>query len=200
MTRPIKGTSRRSAGGRLAAAQRGELEESAKNRAENVMIVDLMRNDLSRVCVPGSVEVPRLLDAEPHAGGMCIWCRRCAECLDPRSGNGDVSLGCFPTRVGDRAPKIRALEIIHELEAVPRRSTTGAMGYRSPAAGLELNVAIRTFEFCDGRVRSAPAAVVAGSVDSTTNSGSACSRRPRSSGPRAAPCPRRPAEDAITAG
>ena len=74
---PIKGTSRRSGAGPRAAAQRGELEKSAKNRAENVMIVDLMRNDLSRVCVPGSVEVPRLLDAEPTRGSG-IWSPTCA--------------------------------------------------------------------------------------------------------------------------
>ncbi len=165
LSRPIKGTSRRSACGRQAAAQRGELEESAKNRAENVMIVDLMRNDLSRVCVPGSVEVPRLLDAEPHPG---VWhlVSDVRGSLDPQSGDGDLIRSTFPPGSVTGAPKIRALEIIHELEAVPREIYTGAIGYRSPVAGLELNVAIRTFEFCDGRVwLGAGGGIVADSLD-----------------------------------
>jgi para-aminobenzoate synthetase/4-amino-4-deoxychorismate lyase len=151
LSRPIKGTSRRSASGRRAAAQRSELEKSAKNRAENVMIVDLMRNDLSRACVPGSVEVPRLLRAEAHPG---VWhlVSDVRGSLDPQSSDGDLIRAAFPPGSVTGAPKVRALEIIHELEAVPREIYTGAVGYRSPAAGLELNVAIRTFEFCDGRV------------------------------------------------
>ena len=151
LSRPIKGTSRRSACGRRAAAQRSELEKSAKNRAENVMIVDLMRNDLSRACVAGSVEVPRLLHAEAHPG---VWhlVSDVRGSLDPQSGDGDLIRATFPPGSVTGAPKIRALEIIHELEAVPREIYTGAVGYRSPVAGLELNVAIRTFEFCDGRV------------------------------------------------
>ena len=151
LSRPIKGTSRRSACGRRAAAQRSELEKSAKNRAENVMIVDLMRNDLSRACVAGSVEVPRLLHPEAHPG---VWhlVSDVRGSLDPQSGDGDLIRATFPPGSVTGAPKIRAVEIIHELEAVPREIYTGAVGYRSPVAGLELNVAIRTFEFCDGRV------------------------------------------------
>jgi para-aminobenzoate synthetase / 4-amino-4-deoxychorismate lyase len=151
LSRPIKGTSRRSASGRRAAAQRRELEKSAKNRAENVMIVDLMRNDLSRACVAGSVEVPRLLHPEAHPG---VWhlVSDVRGTLDPQSSDGDLIRATFPPGSVTGAPKIRALEIIHELEAVPREIYTGAVGYRSPLAGLELNVAIRTFEFCDGRV------------------------------------------------
>src|SRR4029077_4334630 len=151
LSRPVKGTHRRSPRRRAAARQRSELERSAKNRAENVMIVDLMRNDLSRACAAGSVEVPRLLHAEAHPG---VWhlVSDVRGSLDPRSGDGDVIRAAFPPGSVTGAPKIRALEIIHELEAVPREIYTGAVGYRSPVAGLELNVAIRTFEFCDGRV------------------------------------------------
>ena len=199
VSRPIKGTSRRSACGRRAAAQRGELEKSAKNRAENVMIVDLMRNDLSRVCVPGSVEVPRLLDAEPHPG---VWhlVSEVRGSLDPRSGDGDLIRATFPPGSVTGAPKIRALEIIHELEAVPREIYTGAIGYRSPAAGLELNVAIRTFEFCDGRVwLGAGGGIVADSVDDDEFRECLLKAAPliRAAGGTLSS---RPAEDAITAG
>jgi len=150
-SRPIKGTSARPYDERDAAAARSRLERSAKNRAENVMIVDLMRNDLSRVCVPGSVRVPRLVVAEPHPG---VWHLvsdvRGDMCAG--AGDGDLIRATFPPGSVTGAPKVRAIEIVHELEATPREVYTGAMGYRSPVAGLELNVAIRTFEFHSGQV------------------------------------------------
>ena len=151
VTRPIKGTHRRSAHRLVAARQRAGLERSAKDRAENVMIVDLMRNDLSRVCAAGSVRVPRLLAAEAHPG---LWhlVSEVRGTLDPSAGDGDLIRACFPPGSVTGAPKVRAVEIIHELEATPREVYTGAVGYRSPVAGLELNVAIRTFEFGEGRV------------------------------------------------
>src|SRR5262245_37869674 len=151
VSRPVKGTHRRSPRPRQAARQRARLERSAKNRAENVMIVDLMRNDLSRVCAAGSVAVPRLLSAEPHPG---LWhlVSEVRGTLDSSAGDGDLIRAAFPPGSVTGAPKVRALEIIHELEATPREVYTGAVGYRSPVAGLELNVAIRTFEFCSGRV------------------------------------------------
>ena len=155
LSRPIKGTQVRSADGREAARQRDELERSAKNRAENVMIVDLMRNDLNQVCVPGSVEVPRLVAAEPHPG---VWhlVSDVRGVLSGGSGagcgDGELVRAAFPPGSVTGAPKVRAVEVIHELEATPREIYTGAVGYRSPVAGLELNVAIRTFEFHDGRV------------------------------------------------
>src|SRR5262249_29187149 len=149
-SRPIKGTRRRSSHEGPAAAQRRELEHSAKDRAENVMIVDLVRNDLSRSCAPGSVRVPRLLRAEAHPG---VWhlVSDVRGTLGPGSGDGDLVRGAFPPGSVTGAPKIRAMEIIHELEASPREVYTGAVGYRG-AAGLELNVAIRTFEFSGDRV------------------------------------------------
>jgi para-aminobenzoate synthetase component I len=151
VTRPVKGTHRRSAHRWQAARQRAYLERSAKNRAENVMIVDLMRNDLSRVCTAGGVRVPRLLAAEAHPG---VWhlVSEVRGTLGPLVGDGDLIRAAFPPGSVTGAPKVRALEIIHELEATPREIYTGAVGYRSPVAGLELNVAIRTFEFCAGRV------------------------------------------------
>jgi para-aminobenzoate synthetase / 4-amino-4-deoxychorismate lyase len=149
-SKPIKGTARRTADPAESAVQRLELEASSKNRAENVMIVDLVRNDLSRVCVPGTVTVPVLLGPEPHPG---IWhlVSTVAGTLEPGAGDGDLIRAAFPPGSVTGAPKVRALEIIDELETGPREAYTGAIGYRSPAAGLELNVAIRTFEFAAGR-------------------------------------------------
>jgi para-aminobenzoate synthetase/4-amino-4-deoxychorismate lyase len=149
-SKPIKGTARRAADAAEAAAQRAGLEASTKNRAENVMIVDLVRNDLSRVCVPGSVTVPVLLGPEPHPG---VWhlVSTVTGTLRPGAGDGDLIRAAFPPGSVTGAPKVRALEVIDELETAPREAYTGAIGYRSPVAGLELNVAIRTFEFAAGR-------------------------------------------------
>ncbi len=115
------------------------------------MIVDLIRNDLSRVCAAGSVAVPRLLGVEPHPG---VWhlVSEVRGTLAARMGDGDLIRAAFPAGSVTGAPKVRAVEIIHALEATPREVYTGAVGYRSPVAGLELNVAIRTFEFHAGRV------------------------------------------------
>ena len=149
-SKPIKGTARRDGDPGEAAAQLAELERSAKNRSENVMIVDLVRNDLSRVCVPGTVRVPDLLGAEPHPG---VW--HLVSTVEGTLGDGvtdgDLIRAAFPPGSVTGAPKVRALEIIDELELAPREAYTGAVGYRSPVAGLELNVAIRTFEFAAGR-------------------------------------------------
>ncbi len=149
-SKPIKGTARRAEDEAEAAAQRAELEASTKNRAENVMIVDLVRNDLSRVCVPGSVTVPVLLGPEPHPG---VWhlVSTVTGTLGPGAGDGDLIRAAFPPGSVTGAPKVRALEIIDELETTAREVYTGAIGYRSPVAGLELNVAIRTFEFAMGK-------------------------------------------------
>jgi para-aminobenzoate synthetase component I len=149
-SKPIKGTARRDGAADEAAAQRATLEASAKNRAENVMIVDLVRADLSRVCVAGSVTVPVLLGPEPHPG---VWhlVSTVTGTLHEGTTDGDLIRAAFPPGSVTGAPKVRALEIIDELEAAPREVYTGAIGYRSPRAGLELNVAIRTFEFAPGR-------------------------------------------------
>src|SRR6185437_15727651 len=118
-SKPIKGTARRAEAGAEAAAQRAELEASTKNRAENVMIVDLVRNDLSRVCVPGSVTVPVLLGPESHPG---VWhlVSTVTGTLRPGAGDGDLIRAAFPPGSVTGAPKVRALEIIDELETGPR--------------------------------------------------------------------------------
>jgi para-aminobenzoate synthetase/4-amino-4-deoxychorismate lyase len=150
VSKPIKGTARRADGAAEAAAQLAELERSAKNRSENVMIVDLVRNDLARVCLPGTVTVPDLLGAEPHPG---VWhlVSTVEGSLLPGTTDGDLIRAAFPPGSVTGAPKVRALEVIDEIEQSPREVYTGAIGYRSPVAGLELNVAIRTFEFAAGR-------------------------------------------------
>ena len=151
LSRPIKGTALRSEDEAAARRQREALERSAKDQAENVMIVDLMRNDLSRVCTPGSVTVPALLHAQAHPG---VWhlVSDVHGTLPPGTGDTELIRATFPPGSVTGAPKVRALEVICELEATPREVYTGAIGYRSPVAGLELNVAIRTFEFHGDRV------------------------------------------------
>jgi anthranilate synthase/aminodeoxychorismate synthase-like glutamine amidotransferase len=138
---PIKGTAPLSAGPH-------DLVSSAKDQAENTMIVDLMRNDLSRVCLPGSVHVPSKARAEAHTG---VWhlVRDISGTL--RSGVADSQLirATFPPGSVTGAPKVRAMELISQLEATGREAYTGAIGYRCEGR-LELNVAIRTFEFLDG--------------------------------------------------
>ncbi len=143
-TAPIKGTRPRS-------DDPAELERSAKDRAENTMIVDLMRNDLGRVCVPGSVKVDALAQARAHAG---VWHLVSEVSGELRDGAGDADLvrACFPPGSVTGAPKIAAMNVIAEVESTGREAYTGAIGFASPCAGLELSVAIRTFEFAGDRV------------------------------------------------
>ncbi len=143
---PIKGTRPRPRDPRASAAQRTELLRSEKDRAENVMIVDLVRNDLGRVCRPGSIAVEVLGDARAHTG---VWhlVSEVTGVLRDGVGDGDVVRAAFPPGSVTGAPKIAAMNVIAELESSPRGVYTGAIGFASPVAGLELNVAIRTFEF-----------------------------------------------------
>ena len=143
-TSPIKGTAPLD-----TDVQR--LVRSAKDRAEHVMIVDLMRNDLGRVCEPGTVRVEHAGRAERHTG---VWhlVSDVVGRLRPDAGDSALLRATFPPGSVTGAPKIRAMEIINDVEATAREAYTGAVGYASPVAGLELNVAIRTFEFAAGRV------------------------------------------------
>jgi para-aminobenzoate synthetase/4-amino-4-deoxychorismate lyase len=143
-TGPIKGTSPRD--GDPAALRR-----SAKDRAEHVMIVDLMRNDLGRVAQYGSVEAAAAPEAQPHPG---VWHLVSEVRARLAPGNGDAALlrATFPPGSVTGAPKVQALHVISELEATGREVYTGAIGYASPHAGLELSVAIRTFEARAGRL------------------------------------------------
>ncbi|WP_020670290.1 aminodeoxychorismate synthase component I [Amycolatopsis nigrescens] len=146
---PIKGTLPRRDAADDHLARR--LRESVKDVAENVMITDLVRNDLGRVCEVGSVRVPELLAVRPAPG---VW--HLHSTVEGRLADGlddtDLLHATFPPGSVTGAPKIRALSEIAELEHTPRGVYTGAMGLASPIAGLELNVAIRTFELHDGRI------------------------------------------------
>ena len=137
LTSPIKGTA-------PLDSDPGELIASSKDRAENVMIVDLMRNDLGRVSVPGSVRVPALTRAERHA----VWhlVSDVVGHVGHQVTDAQLLHATFPPGSVTGAPKVRAMEIIADLEATAREAYTGAIGHVSPAAGLELNVVIRTFE------------------------------------------------------
>ncbi|RLP58537.1 bifunctional aminodeoxychorismate synthase component I/aminodeoxychorismate lyase [Kocuria rhizophila] len=145
LTSPIKGTA-------PADSDPRELHASAKNRAENVMIVDLMRNDLSRACVPGSVLSPAVPRVEPHTGVHHLVADVHGT-LRPGLDDAALLRSTFPPGSCTGAPKIRATEIINELETTARGVYTGGIGCVSPLAGLVVNVAIRTFEFSGGAVR-----------------------------------------------
>ncbi len=143
---PIKGTCPRPGDPAAAGRAAAKLGASAKDRAENVMIVDLVRNDLGRVATPGSIRVAALAVPRAHAG---VWHLVSEVVGSAPAGLGDAALvrAAFPPGSVTGAPKVAALDVIAELESTGREVYTGAIGFASPLAGLELSVAIRTFEF-----------------------------------------------------
>jgi anthranilate/para-aminobenzoate synthase component I/branched-subunit amino acid aminotransferase/4-amino-4-deoxychorismate lyase len=145
---PIKGTRPRH--GRATDGEAEQLRTSVKDVAENVMIVDLVRNDLGRVCRPGTVRVPGLVSLESHPGVWHLVSRVEGE-LRPSVTDAELIAATFPPGSVTGAPKVRAMQLIDELEGTARGVYTGAVGFVSPIAGLELNVAIRTFELAGGR-------------------------------------------------
>jgi len=148
-TDPIKGTRRR---GRDRAEDRRlacELLTSAKDRAENVMIVDVLRNDLGRVCLPGTVRVPRLCRLERTAAVQHLVSTVTGR-LAPGRDAFDLLGASFPGGSITGAPKIRAMEIIEELEPVRRGPYTGALGWIGPDGAMQTSILIRTF-IADGR-------------------------------------------------
>ncbi|HEX6736390.1 MAG TPA: aminodeoxychorismate synthase component I [Azonexus sp.] len=144
-TRPMKGTAPRS-------VPPEQLLHSAKDRAENLMIVDLLRNDLGRVAVPGSVRVDRLFEVEPYP---TVWQMVSAISAEIGAASfGDILRALFPCGSITGAPKIRAMQIAAELEIGPRGAYTGALGWLAPDGDFRLNVAIRTLELAtDGTAR-----------------------------------------------
>jgi len=144
VTRPIKGTRPRVAGAREA------LQASVKDHAENVMIVDLMRNDLGRVSAYGSVVAEPRPAIEEHPGVYHLVSTVRGRLRDG-VGDADLLRATFPPGSVTGAPKVQALRVISELEGTARHAYTGAAGFVSPIAGLELNVVIRTFEIAAGR-------------------------------------------------
>ena len=162
-TRPIKGTRPRGADAAEDRRQALALRSSAKDRAENVMIVDLARNDLGRVAAYGTVDVKELCALESHPGLHHLVSTVDAR-LRPGVSVADIVRATFPPGSVTGAPKIRALEIIEELEPVRRGPYCGAIGCFAPGGDLDLSVAIRTFVAARGRLHlHAGGAVVADS-------------------------------------
>ncbi|MDF6100325.1 MULTISPECIES: aminodeoxychorismate synthase component I [Gordonia] len=135
---PIKGTL-------PAHADPDALAASAKDIAENIMIVDLVRNDLGRIAVTGSVRVPELLSVVPAPG---VWhlVSRVEAIVAPGTGNDAVLAATFPPASVTGTPKLRAMELLDDWEADARGVYCGAIGVAGPDRALDLNVAIRTVE------------------------------------------------------
>ncbi|TDA70571.1 MAG: aminodeoxychorismate synthase component I [Clostridia bacterium] len=143
-TRPIKGTRPRGATPEQDRRLREELWQSEKDRAELVMIVDLERNDLGRVCRYGSVRVPELLVLEEYASVFHLVATVTGT-LRPGAGLADLIRATSPGGSITGAPKVRAMEIIEELEPVRRGIYTGSIGWLGFNGDADLNIAIRTF-------------------------------------------------------
>jgi para-aminobenzoate synthetase component 1 len=151
--RPMKGTAPRDADPVRDAALAAELQASDKARAENLMIVDLLRNDIARIAELGSVRVPELYKVEPFA-----TVHQMSSTVQGRLTRGADLAGLmaalFPCGSVTGAPKIRAMQIIREVEPAARGVYCGAMGWMAPDGRAAFNVAIRTLlRHADGRVR-----------------------------------------------
>ncbi len=142
-TRPMKGTQPRSDDPTEDARRKAWLADDEKNRAENLMIVDLLRNDISRVARPGSVHVPELFKVESYATVHQMVSRVAAD-LQPDTGLGDIFRALFPCGSITGAPKMRAMEILNDLEPAARDIYCGTIGWAAPDGQSEFSVAIRT--------------------------------------------------------
>ena len=150
-TRPIKGTRPRGRDASHDDALGRALVESPKDRAENLMIVDLMRNDLSRVCSPGTVQVPELFALETHPTVHHLVSTVTGR-LEAGMDAADLLRAAFPGGSVTGAPKIRSMEIIAELEPTARGVYCGSVGYWSVTGELDMSIAIRTAVAVDGWV------------------------------------------------
>ncbi len=150
-TRPIKGTRPRSADPGEDEALRSALARSEKDRAENVMIVDLLRNDFGKTCQPGSVRAPELFAVESFA-----TVHHLVSTVEGRLATGvstlDLLRGCFPGGSITGAPKLRAMEIIEELEPHRRGVYCGGIGYIGADGSMDMNIAIRTLTHQRGKL------------------------------------------------
>lgn len=144
-TRPIKGTRPRGGDPESDQTLADDLLTSVKDRAENVMIVDLLRNDLSRVCKPGSVQVPALCALESYASVHHLVSTVTGE-LEEGKDALDMLGASFPGGSITGAPKIRAMEIITELERIQRNAYCGVIGYLGFDGAMDTNIAIRTVQ------------------------------------------------------
>ncbi|MEN8259080.1 MAG: aminodeoxychorismate synthase component I [Pseudomonadota bacterium] len=163
-TKPIKGTRPRDANPDQDRAQIRALSESVKDRAENLMIVDLLRNDISKECKKGSVRVPKLFDIESFATVHHMVSTVCGALKNDRHAL-DLLRSCFPGGSITGAPKIRAMEIIEELEPNRRGAYCGSVGYIGFDGNMDSNIAIRTLVHSDHTIRFwAGGGIVADSV------------------------------------
>jgi anthranilate synthase component 1 len=161
-TRPIAGTRRRGEG-EADQALSAELLLSGKERAEHIMLVDLERNDMGRVCRPGSVKVDEHMVIERYATVQHIVSNVCGDLAEGRDAV-DVFRAMFPGGTITGCPKIRCMEIIHELEDGARGPYTGGLGYMAWDGSADMNILIRTFWHFDGRLHlAAGAGIVADS-------------------------------------
>jgi len=160
--RPMKGTAPRGRSAKEDEAKAATLASDPKNRSENIMIVDLLRNDLGRICAPGSIKVKRLFEVERHPTVLQMTSTVEGR-LRSRTGFADIVRALFPCGSVTGAPKIRAMEIIGELERGARGVYCGAIGYSSPkgmpaarpasrqASRQVFSVPIRTLERTTGQ-------------------------------------------------
>jgi para-aminobenzoate synthetase component 1 len=150
-THPMKGTAPRGATAWEDAAIVEAMRADEKTQAENRMIVDLLRNDISRVTEVGSLDVPKLFEIETYPTVHQMVSHVRAKLL-PDIGIAEIFAALFPCGSVTGAPKMRAMEILHELESGPRDAYCGAIGFIAPNGVMRFNVAIRTISlFPDGR-------------------------------------------------
>lgn len=142
-TRPMKGTAPRHDDPLADRAARDALAGDEKNQAENLMIVDLLRNDISRVCQPGSVKVPELFKIETYAT-VHQMVSEIEGMLTPGVTLSDILRALFPCGSVTGAPKLRAMQVIRDLEPWPREIYCGSIGWAAPDGRASFNVAIRT--------------------------------------------------------
>lgn len=163
-TRPIAGTRPRGDGEQPDEALRRELIGHPKERAEHIMLIDLERNDLGRICAPGSVNVSELMVLESYAHVHHIVSNVRGE-LRADITPGDILRAVFPGGTITGCPKVRCMEIIGELEGRPRGAYTGALGYLNRDGSLDSNILIRTMETRGQSLRLlAGAGIVADSI------------------------------------
>ena len=142
-TKPIKGTRPRSLDAEQDKANAHDLQTAEKDQAENLMIVDLLRNDIGRVASPGSVHVPKLFDIESFPAVHHLVSTIRAD-LDEQYSPADLLRACFPGGSITGAPKVRAMQIIEELEPHRRSAYCGSIGYISRHGRMDTSITIRT--------------------------------------------------------
>ena len=148
-THPIAGTRPRGGDPQESEAMERELRESEKERAEHIMLVDLGRNDLGRVSLPGTVSVPQLMEVERYSHVVHLVSHVVGQ-IRPELSGYDALRSCFPAGTVSGAPKIRAMEIIAETEGEKRGPYAGAVGYFSFSGNMDAAITIRTIVLLDG--------------------------------------------------